>query len=485
MKRLTWIIVSFVALASLVLLALPTFLGSRWVYQPLVDRLADERFALTIKDVKLRWFQPIAFGQIELAAHTGSDVDSAASTPLVKIEAIRSDRSLLGFLLNGRNLGTIEIINPNVDVRLLEDTSNLERLVQGITQSNQKTKDAEDADDSKKKNKTPPLLDINIVVKGFHVTVIDEQSEQPIMVIPPFDTAVSYKSVGVEPQVVVAPTKALDQVVITRQLVRLGLAKAVPLLANSTEFDGKVSLESGPVTIPLGHPQDTTASATLTLHSVRTVPTDPAIIGSINFLGRLFRRDLPHELVFIDGSQINVQVANQVVKHDGVRAGLPEVDDRLQIASAGSVGLVDRKLDIGIEIPVPLEQLARNQAVKQLGVPSITLPISGTLDKPELDWDLFRKDSANLLSAMSGVLSEEAPLAGTVIGGLSELAEGDADKAIENGVDLVKQILEKRQQRKQLEQEQQGPGAKQPDKSEAEPSGRPVRDAFKNIFRGK
>lgn len=504
MKRLISYSLALLCVAALVVLALPSVVGSKWVYQPLVDRLAAEKFQLKIDDLQLGWFRPISFSRIELSGPQSPPSDQslppgqslppdqrlpseqnsqspAKETSLVKIESIRSDRSLIGFLWHGRNLGTIEVIQPNVDVRLLEDGSNLGRLIRELTSSTAKV----EADH--KQPKKPPLMDIQIVVRGFHVTVTDEQTTEPIVVIPPFDASVSYKAIDVEPQVTITSTKALNQVVITQRLIHLGLAKAVPLLANSTEFDGQISLESGPITIPLGHPQDATGSAVLTLHSVRTVPTDPTIKGAIDLVGRLFKRQLPHELIFVDGSTINVEIANQIVRHDGVRAGLPAVDARLQIATSGSVGLEDRKLDLGIEIPIPVEQLARRQTVKQLGVPSITLPIKGTLDKPEIDWTVLRQDSADLLSALQSALSDEAPLAGAVAGALSGIAEGNTDQALEEGVDLVKQLLLRRQQRleSQPAETQQDPLGDSAEESKLEKSGRPVRDALKNLFRDR
>ena len=39
---------------------------------------------------------------------------------------------MVGYLLNGRSLGRVEIMEPKIDIALLEDGSNLERLVKSI-----------------------------------------------------------------------------------------------------------------------------------------------------------------------------------------------------------------------------------------------------------------------------------------------------------------------------------------------------------------
>lgn len=486
-QRIKILVLAGMLVGTLVVFALPTVLGSKWVYQPLVDRLADERFELTIGRVQIGWLRSLEFEQIQLkptavgsntseASESSSTETNQEPAPLLSIAAIRSDRSLLGFLWGGRNLGTVEILEPNIDIQLLEDGSNLDRLVRAVEGKSKPKQTASS-------KKTPPQMDITIAVRGLHVTVTDEQSGQPVMVIPPLDATVAYKSLDVDSQVVIEPMKALDQVAITQELVHLGLSKAVPLLAKSTEFDGKVSLETERITIPLQHPQDSTGSARLTLHQVRSVPTHPTILSAIDILGRMFQRELPHELVFVDGSAINVEVANQMIKHDGVRAGLPRVDERLQIATSGSVGLVSRELNLDFEIPVPIEQVAKQQSVKQLGVPSITLPIRGTLDEPELDWKTLRQDSAGLLSFISGALSNEAPLKGSLVGALSDVAEGDADKAIEVGVDIVKDLVQRH--REKAESKKQSDNADNPSEQTETPKRGRLLDALKGRLRGK
>ena len=70
MKRWIWLGFAVLGLAIAVVLALPSIAGSKWVYQPLVDRLAAEKFKLTIDEVSLGWFRPISFGKIELTSPT-------------------------------------------------------------------------------------------------------------------------------------------------------------------------------------------------------------------------------------------------------------------------------------------------------------------------------------------------------------------------------------------------------------------------------
>ena len=118
-----WLLLAVVVLLAIVGL-LPTMVGARWIYQPVIDQLAADQFRLSIDSVRLRWFSPLKLEGIQLSETDGP--------PLVTIRQIRTDRSLLGYLLGGRKLGRLEIDEPTVSVELLQNSSNLERVIQAI-----------------------------------------------------------------------------------------------------------------------------------------------------------------------------------------------------------------------------------------------------------------------------------------------------------------------------------------------------------------
>jgi hypothetical protein len=222
-----------------------------------------------------------------------------------------------------------------------------------------------------------------------------------------------------------------------------------------------------------------------------------------------FRKAEPvHELVFVDGSVVLVSAHDGVLEHQGIQIGLPKIDPRLQINSAGSVGIVDRVLDLGVGIPVPLEMLARRESVQSIGVPQITLPIRGTLDSPYVDWKGLRHDSADLLTLISAALGDEAPGTAAAIGALSGVAEGNADQAIGAAIDLIRELRQKRQERKKASAGASAtsgatgtgaPTANDPffdassedaarannNPEETSAPRRPLRDALKNLLNGR
>lgn len=473
----TWIALGLAALIGLVG-SIPTILGSKWLYQRLVDQLAIEGFRLKVDSAQFAWFRPLAINGIELEQLDLPEKPRG----LLSIESIASNRSLMGYLLGGRNLGTITLRKPKLDIELLENSSNIEKLARSIENS---TLSAQ-----KNSSKSKPKLDIQVVVEDLSVGVRRQETGQELLVVPPVDLDLHYLALDGNARLEFAETKLLDQVQVTQELVRLGLGRAVPLLAKSAWFDGRVSLHVDKLEIPLEQPAYAKGRAELTLHEVRSGPSEPIVVNIIDMISRLRKTEIPQELVFIDGSIIQVVLAEGRVEHQGVQVGFPKIDQRLQLSTSGSVGLVDRQLDVGLGIPVPLEMLARRESVQQIGVPQVTLPVRGTIESPYVDWKSLRGDSADLLSLVSAALGDEAPGTAAIIDVASGVTSGKADEAIGAAVDLIKELRQRRLERKAKSSSQSDPGPIQPiDQKSNEPSKsesprRPLRDALKNILGG-
>ena len=201
--------ISGIALLVIVL-ALPTILGSRWIYEPLIKRLALQQFTLDIESVQLSWFSSLEFQGISI-----SQSDSVKSVPpLVSIRSIKSNRGLLGYLINGRNLGRVEILDPRLDIALLEDGSNLERLVKSI-EGNQ--------GGTSPKPKSQPMLELDLAVRGLSVQIEPVDGSRSIPVVPPMNADISYRALKEEAILIIQPMQVLDQAELTPELVRLGL----------------------------------------------------------------------------------------------------------------------------------------------------------------------------------------------------------------------------------------------------------------------
>ena len=462
--------------------AFPSIVGSRWFYQPLIDRLAVKGFRLQVDNADIRWLQPLALRGVRLEqvdAPKSGNAEKKQRGSLAEIKAIESNRSLLGYLLGGRDLGRLRIVEPRMDIELLENTSNLEDLFQAV--SNSKAKDLANQSSAAAK------VDLVVEIQGLSVSVIGKDTNDLLMVVPPFDTTVEYLARTGSPRVVVPPSRILDHVIVSPELVRLGLGRAIPLLAKSAWFDGSVSLETERIEVPLENPEASRGSGTLTLHEVRSGPNEPVVLSILDMIAKFRGKTPVYELVFIDGSKIQVGAADGMIDHQGVEIGLPKVDPRLQMSSAGRVGMINQELDLQVGFPVPLEMLARRESVQQLGVPQITLPIRGTIEKPVVDWSAMRHESSDLMSLIAAALGDEAPGTAAAIDVLGAVTEGKADEAIGAAVDLVKELRRLRQERRARGSSSldADPKLKEIDQQQTPATPRrPLRDALKNLRGG-
>lgn len=478
-----WIVGGIVIAFCLFIAFLPSIVGSRWIYKPLLQRLEKEDFRFDVAEVQIGWFRPLRLRGLSISqanqndqqnSEAGSRNSAASNAVLAQVAEVRSDRGLLSYLMHGRNLGQLQIVKPKVDIELLENGSNLERFVRVF--GGEKQKDAVDA------SKKPPALDLDLVVDGFSVQVSSSGQKEPLVVVPEFDANVSYRSLDGDARLVVAPMTVLDHVKVTPELVRLGLGMAVPLLAKSAWFDGEISMSVKQVRIPLGNPKKSTGDATLTMHQLRCGPSEPAIVSLLDLAAQMRGAEAQHELVFVDGSQLEISVADERIVHSGLKSGLPKIDPRLQIASSGSVGLEDRSLALQLELPVPIEQIARRESVQQIGVPTITVPIAGTLDAPVVDWKAMRADSASLMGMIAGALKNDSPGTSAAFEAIGSVAGGDADQAIAATVDVIRQLRERRQAAKKKESENNDNATAE--KADSKDQRRPVRDALRDLLRG-
>ena len=105
----------------------------------------------------------------------------------------------------------------------------------------------------------------------------------------------------------------------------------------------------------------------------------------------------------------------------------------------------------------------------------VRIPVGGTLDQPQVRWDTLRQDSGDLLALLSEKVQDNSPGTAAILQSLEKVADGQADEAISVAVDLFKAL---RDRKKQESNESNSNTNKEEPK-------RPVRDALRDLFRGK
>jgi hypothetical protein len=435
-RRWLFLLAGTVLSLFMLVAVLPRVISSQWVYGALVSRLEAENFRLTVGAMKLRWFSPLRFESISIEQ---SDRDGL---PLLTIREVVSDRGLLSFLLSRQQLGRWILVEPVADVRLFREGSNVEDLLNAITGRVKKQGTVGD-----KSSRPSPAIDVDVAVKNASVVVHKEGVETPLVVVPPWDVEWGFRSVSSDPTLRIEPTRWLDSVQLTPELMNLGLELAIPALSKAAWIDGSVSLDSGEILVPLSRMMEARAECVIRFHSVRAGLQKPEMVTVTKMLAQLVGRESNGEVLLVDECEVVAKLEDGYVHHEGTKFGLPGIDSRLQVATSGRVGISDRSLDLVLEFPVPLEWLARTNEVRDLGVPTVSLPVTGTLDDPKVEWMAMRKESAELLSILRSKLGEDAPARSAVVTVLEGLASGSGDEAIRATADLLGQLREMRAKR--------------------------------------
>ncbi len=107
--------------------------------------------------MRLRWFSPLRLEGIQLSEATGPS--------LLTIRQVSTDRGLFGYLVGGRKLGRLLIDEPTVSLELLQDGSNLERVIQAIDKA---------ASRPDKGQRSPPAFDIDVSISRMSAKVVHE-----------------------------------------------------------------------------------------------------------------------------------------------------------------------------------------------------------------------------------------------------------------------------------------------------------------------
>jgi hypothetical protein len=169
------------------------------------------------------------------------------------------------------------------------------------------------------------------------------------------------------------PGPLARQVQVTPEVCNCGLQFIAPMLANATSVQGAFSIDLDGCRIPLRDPAKGELAGRLTIHSMQISP-GPLTRELATLLARETPADLRHESV------VPFRMVEGRIYHEGLELVFPD----LTIRTHGSVGL-DKTVSILAEMPVPPKWLGSAPISATVKNQTISLPIGGTLDRPQLD----------------------------------------------------------------------------------------------------
>lgn len=207
---------------------------------------------------------------------------------------------------------------------------------------------------------------------------------------------------------------ALDDVRISPQMCSQWLKFVLPILADATQVDGRMSVGlDDTAVVPLAEPLTGEIRGTIDIKGAQVGPgpLSRELISLAQLIEAAVKKQpLPTETsnqqrtwVELPGQQVGFHWKNYRVYHQGLQMAVKDV----VIMTRGSVG-VDHSIDLLAEIPVRDEWVASNRYLQSLKGQRLQVPISGTLTAPRVDRRALQQIAAQSIGgAARGALEQE------------------------------------------------------------------------------
>lgn len=356
-------------------IALPWWLSSPHTVAGFIQSaLKGAESDVSVERVRIGWFGPTVIEGVSFLPRDGSPQP-------VSIKRVEGERGLLAMLMSMGNLGEFRVSGLEVDVVFDEER-----------QSNLKALTAKPQDDAsggtpERESRRSPVS-TEVVIDQAVVKISGPWTDEPWVSEPiDIDLVLEPDPGQNRSRWRVGQVQLLDEAVLDPAVSQGVLAYIAPILADATIVGGRFSLSLESASLPVGDPGAGTVDGRLVMHAVDIGPGE--LMKNIMAVVPVEKKPQLSNLRISDSSDIHFALADRRVSHEGLKFGvpLPKSDERLDIESAGSVGLDDRSLQLKLSLPLPKEMPEDRPMLKTLAGKKLGLSIGGTLDKPEVDMD--------------------------------------------------------------------------------------------------
>lgn len=327
---------------------------------------------VSVERVQVGWLRPIVVEGVSFQPRDGSPQP-------VSIKRVEGDRGILGMLLSLGDLGRFRVSGLEVDVVFDKNRqSNLQSLLA-------KKDEASGSDPARRQRRS--LVSTEIDVEQAVVRITGPWTDEP-WESKPIDIAMVLEPDPGFPRSRwrVGQVQLLDEAVLDPAVSQGVLAYIAPILADATIVGGRFSLALESATLPVGDPGSGVVDGRLVMHEVDIGPGE--LVRNILAVVPI-EKPASTTLRISESSDIHFGLADRRVHHEGLTFGvpLPKTDERLDVESAGSVGIDDRSLELRLFLPLPTQMPEDRPLLKALAGKKIGLSIGGTLENPEVDTD--------------------------------------------------------------------------------------------------
>lgn len=250
---------------------------------------------------------------------------------------------------------------------------------------------------------------------------LDGRLVQGIIEFAPFQFTMSEGRVGATPVVrlnggppllTVSAGRVAENIRFSPEMCRTWLKYVAPLIADSTQIDGRFSLQLAENQVPLLAPERTTAAGVLEIHSAQVAPGP--FVNNMLGLARQVKAVVKRaanlgqpgavngSLLTISQQNVRFQMVDGRVHHEGLQFNMGDIIVR----TSGSVGM-DQTMVMVAEVPIMPDWIAGNRLLAGLQGQVIRLPISGTFAQPRVDQGAVTQLTQQLLNNAAGRVIED------------------------------------------------------------------------------
>ena len=201
----------------------------------------------------------------------------------------------------------------------------------------------------------------------------------------------------------------LEHVMLTEELCQQWLQFLAPVLAQATRAQGQFSLTLPHSMIPLKDRKKSELAGSLIIHSAQVSPGPltaqiAAIAAQVDAIIKRRPGVRPESTTLkITPQTIPFRVADGRVEHQNFQIEIGDVIVR----TSGYVGF-DQSLSLVAEIPIRDKWVQRDKFLRGLKGQTLKIPISGTLNKPQLDKRIIAWLGQQMIGSAAGGLLEDA-----------------------------------------------------------------------------
>lgn len=349
------------ALAAVLLAAAPSLMSRPAARNWLLARVLPLNGTITTVAVRWEWLRPVRIEGLEVIDQQGRRAVSVAT--------IDGDRPLWRLVMHRSSPGSFRLEKVQFDLILEPEGTNFDRLI---------------AIDRLR----PTTLGLEVV----DAMLVIRKSGALAGQIGPFQVGMDIKAEGPpsERELVVRPGRVLDKATITSPSSSELLQYAMPVLAEAN-LSGQLSLEVDGWRVPFFTPEKASGSGRLVIDRLDVEP-GPLVRQLCESLGYAASIRLTQAMA------VPVSMSEGRIYHRDLKFTLRN----LSITSRGSVG-VDQTLALVADVEFP-RNAATNLPLLD-AVQKVSIPIRGTLDRPEVDRQGLRESGKDLLhDAIDGLL---------------------------------------------------------------------------------